>query len=107
MSPFFALVISFSASGRRRLALASVVVIRPFWNSAVARFARISRSWDGLPPRRAPLVGLGISCSSWITRSGRVRYRGRADRRTGRDLSSPPHAALDGRHETVVPLLGD
>src|SRR5690606_7560573 len=56
-----ALVISCSAYGRRRLALASVVVMRPCSNRAVARFARISRWCEGLPPRRGPLVGVGMS----------------------------------------------
>src|SRR5512139_3974775 len=49
-----------SASGRSRLALASVVVIRPCSNSAVARFASMSRSCAGPPPRRGPLVGVGM-----------------------------------------------
>src|SRR6478752_10879892 len=60
MSPRLALVISFSASGRSRLAFASVVTIRPCSNSWVARFARMIRSCEGLPPRRFPLVGVGI-----------------------------------------------
>src|SRR5947209_11726746 len=63
MSPRLAKVISRSATGRSLRALASVVVIRPCWNSAVARFARMCRSWAGLPPRRWPLVGVGIRTS--------------------------------------------
>src|SRR5690606_33720685 len=55
-----ALVISLSASGRTRLALASVVVILPCSNNDVARFANINRSCAGDPPRRVPLVGVGI-----------------------------------------------
>src|SRR5690348_9582005 len=51
---------SCSASGRSRLAFVSVVVMRPCLNSDVARFASISRSCAGLPPRRGPLVGVGI-----------------------------------------------
>src|SRR4051812_12820680 len=60
-SPRLAKVTSFSAYGRSRLALASVVVIRPCSNSEVARLASISRSCDGEPPRRGPLVGVGMS----------------------------------------------
>src|SRR3954470_2412988 len=60
-SPRLAKVTSFSASGRSRLALASVVVIRPCSNSDVARLASISFSWEGDPPRRGPLVGVGMS----------------------------------------------
>src|SRR3954471_19245407 len=60
-SPRLAKVTSFSASGRSRFALASVVVIRPCSNSDVARLASISRSCAGDPPRRGPLVGVGMS----------------------------------------------
>src|SRR5687767_11541942 len=60
MSPRLALVINFSASGRNRFALASVVTIRPCSNSWVAKLARISRWCAALPPRRAPLVGAGM-----------------------------------------------
>ena len=67
--PAFAWVMSFSAYGRRRLALDSVVVIRPCSNSDVARFARIAFWWLADPPRRAPLVGLGIVFSSEVTDS--------------------------------------
>src|SRR4029450_6245506 len=49
-----------SAWGRRRLALASVVRIRPSENRALARLAMSSFSWAGPPPRRGPLVGVGI-----------------------------------------------
>src|SRR5882757_8169255 len=56
----FAWVIRRSASGRSRLAFVSVVVIRPCLNSDVARLASISFWWAGLPPRRGPLVGVGI-----------------------------------------------
>src|SRR5215218_2023733 len=62
-SPRLAKVTSFSANGRSRFAFASVVVIRPCSNSDVARLASISRSCCGPPPRRGPLVGVGISCS--------------------------------------------
>src|SRR5918996_5200585 len=60
MSPRLALVISRSATGRSLRARASVVVIRPCSNSAVARFASMWRSCAGDPPRRAPLVGVGM-----------------------------------------------
>src|SRR5262245_65278965 len=60
-SSFFAKVTRRSASGRSRLALVSVVWIRPCLNSEVARLASINRSCAGLPPRRGPLVGVGIS----------------------------------------------
>src|SRR5215217_5115408 len=55
-----ALVMSASAYGRRRRALASVVVILPCSNRFCARLARIRRWCDGLPPRRGPLVGVGM-----------------------------------------------
>src|SRR5918996_321037 len=54
------LVTSFSASGRSRRALASVVVILPCSNSWVARLARMIFWCAGLPPRRAPFVGVGM-----------------------------------------------
>src|SRR3712207_9146492 len=60
-SPRLAKVTSFSARGRSRLAFAAVVVIRPCSNSDVARLASISRSCAGEPPRRGPLVGVGMS----------------------------------------------
>src|SRR5438309_351145 len=60
MSPRLAKVTSRSASGRSRFAFASVVVIRPCSNSAVARLPRISRSWAGPPPSRGPFVGVGM-----------------------------------------------
>src|SRR5687767_13998678 len=60
-SPRLAKVTSFSARGRRRFAFVSVVVIRPCSNSEVARLASISRSCEGDPPRRGPLVGVGMS----------------------------------------------
>src|SRR4051812_1648699 len=75
-SAFLALVISFSATGRSTRALASVVVILPCSNSAVARFETISRWWAGLPPRRAPFLGVGIASLSFLL--GRTRYRGRS-----------------------------
>src|SRR5512133_789430 len=59
-SPRLAKVISRSAWGRRRLALASVVRMRPSENRARARLAMSSFSWAGPPPRRGPLVGVGI-----------------------------------------------
>src|SRR5690554_423402 len=52
---------SCSAYGRRRRALASVVVMRPCSNKLCARLASISRWCAGLPPRRAPFVGVGMS----------------------------------------------
>src|SRR3954449_297770 len=60
-SPRLAKVTSFSARGRRRFALVSVVVIRPCSKSDVARLASISFSCEGDPPRRGPLVGVGMS----------------------------------------------
>src|SRR4051794_22693630 len=74
-SPFLALVISFSATGRSTRALVSVVVIRPCSNSAVARFETINRWWAGLPPRRAPFLGVGIGSLSFLP--SRVRYSDR------------------------------
>src|SRR6185436_16950160 len=68
-SPRLAFVISRSASGRSRLALVSVVWIRPCLNSEVARLASINRSCAGLPPRRGPLVGVGISSAPMAFRT--------------------------------------
>src|SRR6188768_184578 len=59
-SPFFAKVTRRSATGRRRLAFVSVVLMLLCVNRAAARFASMRRSWAGPPPRRGPLVGVGI-----------------------------------------------
>src|SRR5829696_5683940 len=56
--PFLALVITFSATGRRALALASVVTIPSAAMSEATRLAIISRWWAGDPPRRRPFVGV-------------------------------------------------
>src|SRR3954447_22602441 len=80
-SPRLALVMSFSATGRSTRARASVVVIRPCSNSAVARFETISFWCAGLPPRRGPFLGVGIVS---LDLSGRVRYRGRRSCDQGR-----------------------
>src|SRR5690606_30486964 len=61
--PFLAWVISFSAYGRSARAFGSVVLIRPCSNSAVARLANIAFWCEDDPPRRGPLVGLGIGDS--------------------------------------------
>ena len=45
MSPRLAKVMSRSATGRSRLALASVVVIRPCWNSAVDAYSDDDESY--------------------------------------------------------------
>src|SRR6266702_6783480 len=58
--PSFAVVISFSATGRKRRALVSVVRIRSSRNSAAARPASISRSCAGPAPSRLPFGGFGI-----------------------------------------------
>ena len=42
------------------MALDSVVVMRPCSKSAVARLAKIAVWWEAGPPKRAPLLGLGI-----------------------------------------------
>src|SRR5262249_9269175 len=65
-SPRLAKVIRRSANGRSRRALASVVVILPCSNKAVARFARMCRWWAALPPSRGPLVGVGIELLSSV-----------------------------------------
>jgi len=57
----FANVIRRSATGRRRLAFVSVVWMLLCVNSAAARFASSRRSCAGPPPRRGPLVGLGMA----------------------------------------------
>src|SRR3954463_9495865 len=62
-SPFFALVISRSATGRSTRAFASVVVIRPCSKRLVARLATISFWCEALPPRRAPFLGVGMVVS--------------------------------------------
>src|SRR5579872_1356750 len=59
--PSLAVVISFSATGRSRRALASVVRMRSSRNSAAASPASISFSWAGPAPSRAPFGGFGIS----------------------------------------------
>src|SRR5829696_830130 len=57
-----ALVISFSAIGRRALALASVVTMPSAANRLAARFAIMSRWWAAAPPKRRPFFGVaGIS----------------------------------------------
>src|ERR1700709_370771 len=60
-SPRFANVMSRSATGRRRLAFVSVVLMLLCVNRAAARFASMRRSCAGPPPRRGPLVGAAIS----------------------------------------------
>src|SRR6476661_5866535 len=72
-SPRLAKVMRRSASGRRRLAFASVVVMRSCTNSALARFASINRSCAGLPPKREPLVGVGICTPLELFGLGEVR----------------------------------
>src|SRR6478609_7260782 len=61
-----------SASGRRRFALVSVVVMLLWMNRAEARFASRRRSWAGPPPRRGPFVGLGILSYSRCESRSRV-----------------------------------
>src|SRR5258707_10084919 len=68
-------VIRRSAPGRSLRARASVVVILPCSNSAVARFASMCRWWAGLPPSRRPLVGVGIGTFSLV----RVPQRSREE----------------------------
>ncbi|RWA18697.1 hypothetical protein MBRU_05695 [Mycolicibacterium brumae DSM 44177] len=63
-APFLACVISFSAYGRSARAFGSVVVIRPCSNSEVARLASSAFWCEDDPPKRAPLVGLGIATIS-------------------------------------------
>src|SRR6266550_2019655 len=77
MSPRLANVISFSAWGRSRFAFAWVVLMRPWVNRARARLAMIRRSWLGLPPRRGPLVGVGMA-SRLLGRSRSVVRGGRS-----------------------------
>src|SRR5437763_1430540 len=107
-SPRLAKVTSFSANGRSRFAFASVVVIRPCSNSEVARLASISRSCAGDPPRRGPLVGVGMSvlpqaaggaCSA---ASVVVRRPGRAG---GAELLTFSVAARGAAPDGGVPVL--
>src|SRR6056297_1600780 len=58
---FFALVISFSAMGRRCLAFASEVVIASAANSDAARLAIIRRWWAAELPKRRERRGVGMS----------------------------------------------
>src|SRR3954451_1701943 len=55
--PLRALVMSFSATGRSALALASVVTMPSAANSEAARLANISRWWAALPPKRRDFLG--------------------------------------------------
>src|SRR5918994_2178373 len=65
---FLAFVISFSASGRSALALASVVTIASAANSDAARLAIIRRWWAASPPKRLDLRGVGISVVPYVFR---------------------------------------
>src|SRR4051812_12610504 len=56
--PFFALVMSFSATGRRALALASVVTMASAAKSEAARLAIISRWCAASPPKRRERRGV-------------------------------------------------
>ena len=87
-------------------ARASVVVILPCPDSAVARFAIMCRWWAGLPPSRRPLAGAGIAAfSSVLFLNGRVRggsrcrqygsvstARSRRSSRRRRPRSCPPRS---------------
>ena len=83
-SPRFAKVMRRSATGRRRLALVSVVLMLLCVNRAAARFASKRRSCAGPPPRRGPLVGAAIvrflSLFYVFRRIMRSRYALRATR---------------------------
>src|SRR3954451_7327879 len=56
--PFLALVIIFSATGRRALALASVVTMPSAAISDATRLAIIRRWWEAVPPKRRLLRGV-------------------------------------------------
>src|SRR5215216_3598516 len=56
--PFLALVMTFSATGRRALALASVVVMPSTATSDATRLAIISRWCCEVPPKRRPFFGV-------------------------------------------------
>src|SRR5690349_24509453 len=86
-----------SASGCRRLAFDAVVVIAPCSNSDVARLLRISFSCAGLPPRRDPLVGVGIV--QLQKSQARVRTLG-----TGREAFE--RSVLLGLGEALALVLG-
>ena len=63
--PFLALVMTFSATGRSALALASVVTMPSAATSDATRLAIISRWWAALPPKRRPFFGVaGMSVLS-------------------------------------------
>src|SRR5689334_20095650 len=55
---------SFSATGRNALALASVVTMPSAANSDAARFASISRWCAAEPPKRRERRGVGMTSSS-------------------------------------------
>src|SRR5215212_5986422 len=121
-SPRLAKVTSFSARGRRRFAFVSVVVIRPCSNSEVARLASISRSCAGDPPRRGPLVGVGMSVlpqAAGRACAGCVVHRGAAScgsasgpvwlvRQQSRTAGCPPSgpARCTGQRGPASELLG-
>src|ERR1700710_2620336 len=101
-SPRLAKVTSFSAYGRSRLALASVVVIRPCSNSEVARLASISRWCAGDPPRRGPLAGVGRSVLPQAAGGGcrlRLAYCVAGHREDGRELGRAPAGGVYRRPE--------
>src|SRR5699024_10974956 len=66
----FALVIRCSAYGRRRRALAWVVVISPYSNRLRAKLASINFWCAGPPPKRVPFVGVGMDYLQSLVVSG-------------------------------------
>src|SRR3954453_15323613 len=88
-SPRLANVMRRSARGRTRLAFASVVGIRRCSNTWVARWASSSRSCAGPPPRRGPLVGVGMSVVL-LDQAAAPTRRGRRGGRGGGGGGCPP-----------------
>src|SRR3546814_20595906 len=74
--PFLALVMTFSAMGRRALAFASVVTMPSAATSDATRFAIMRRWCWELPPTRRPFLGDGGRAE----RTGVVEGRGVAVR---------------------------
>src|SRR5437588_9832480 len=59
--PFLASVMSFSTNGRTALALATVVMIRSWRNSASARLRISARRWEALRPSLRPALRCRMS----------------------------------------------
>src|SRR5918994_3083916 len=102
---FLALVMSFSATGRRALALASVVTIASAANSDAARLAIIRRWWAASPPKRLDLRGVGISVVPYVFRGVSAAQRQTALVELLLDLVEALLAEVRDVQEVVLGLL--